>query len=133
MSILDTLITTHENGQPYGVTDLNRVGEALIYVRDFLVENRYGISFRYPVRTDWSEDEVFPTIDDLQALLANIEVVRKTAALLPSMPQTPSSMENLTAAKANDIERILIYAYDTAQNIIAAWFYADEIYAGEVN
>ena len=133
MSILDTLITTHQNGEPDGVEDLNRVGEALIYVRDFLNDNKYNIDFRYPVRVDWTEDEVFPTMDDMNHLLANIETIRRTAAVLPTLPKTPGSMEDLTAARANDIENILIQVYDVAQAIIAAWYFVGEVYAGEVN
>jgi hypothetical protein len=133
MTILDTLITTHQNGEPYGVTDLNRVGEALIYVRDFLADNKYNVEFKYPVRTDWSEEETFPTEDDLNAILANLAVIRRTASVHPAMPKLPDTYTNLTADKANAIEEILRLTHEVAQAIITAWFYFGDLYCGEVN
>ena len=133
MTILDTLKTTHQNGEAYGITDLNRVGEAIIFVRDFLNENKYNIELKHPIRTDWAVNEVFPTESDLNAILENIEVIRRTASVHPDMPKLPTTFANLTAEKANAIEEILRLTHEVAEAIIKAWFYFGDLYCGEVN
>lgn len=132
MSVINQLIMTHQNGEPYGVTDLNRIGDALIYIRDYLNENKYFVSLPAPIRTNWSVEEGFPNRDDLNDILRNVEALRKTAAVLPTMPKTPEDMDGLTAAEANDIESILFQSYELVRMIIAAFYYVGELYAGEV-
>lgn len=132
MSVIDELIVTHQTGEAYGVEDLNRIGRALIFIRDYLNENKYYVTLNAEIRTDWSADEAFPTLDDLNNILENIETLRRTAAVLPDLPKTPSDMDDLTAAEANNIEKILFMSYELVRMIIAAFYYAGEIYAGEV-
>ena len=132
MSIIDELVTTHKDGEPYGVNDLNRIGNALIYIRDYLNGNKYYVNLPAPIRTDWSAEETFPTQNDLKNILRNIEALRKTATVLPNIPQTPEDMDELTAVEANNIETILFLSYELVRMIIAAFYYADELYCGEV-
>ena len=132
MSIIDELVTTHKDGEPYGVHDLNRIGNALIYIRDYLNDNKYYVDLPAPIRTDWSVEETFPTQDDLKNILRNVEALRKTATVLPNMPQTPEDMDGLTAVEANNIESILFLSYELVRMIIAAFYYAGELYCGEV-
>lgn len=132
MSIIDELVTTHKDGEPYGVNDLNRIGNALIYIRDYLNENKYYVDLPAPIRTDWSAEETFPTQNDLKNILRNVEALRKTATVLPNMPQTPEDMDGLTAVEANNIESILFLSYELVRMIIAAFNYAGELYCGEV-
>lgn len=132
MNIIDELITTRQTGDSYGVDDLNRIGRTLIFIRDYLNENKYFVTLPRKVRTDWSADEVFPNAEDLDDILKNIEVLRRTASLLPDLPSTPTDMDELTAVEANNMEKILYTVYDLVRMIIAAFVYVDELYAGEV-
>ncbi len=132
MSVIDELITTHQSGDVYGVSDLNRIGRALIYIQDFLNENKYYITLPREIRTDWNITEAFPTMEDLNAILENIEMLRRTAILLPGLPKTPADMDELTATEANNIEKILYMSYDLVKKIITAFYYIGEIFAGEV-
>lgn len=132
MSIIDELITTHKDGDSYGVRDLNRIGNALIYIQDYLNANKYFVDLPAPIRTDWSTEEAFPTQNDLNDILKNVEALRKTAAILPSIPPTPKDMDELSAIEANNIEQILFMSYEIVRMIIAAFYYSGELYSGEV-
>ena len=54
----------------------------------------------------WYESDI-PTVSAMSAYLANVEAIRNTLEVLSTTPETPESMEALTWAEANDIERIL--------------------------
>lgn len=68
-------------------------------------------------------------------LATNLQNVRKLKAALDEMgytPDVPKDMEHLTYQEANDIEKILVDLDFLLNNMVAAWFYAGELYAGEV-
>jgi hypothetical protein len=54
-----------------------------------------------------------PTESDMNRYLDNIRRIRETIADTTNTPITPSSMNNLTFADANNIEIILASAYKT--------------------
>lgn len=113
----------------YNASDLNRVQEAMEYLAG--VFGAYGYTVGLLPAPVWAEGDI-PTASDMDAYLANLSALRGAAAVLPATPATPESMERLTYVTANDIEQILADLDRQLANMAAAWFYAGEIYCGEV-
>lgn len=110
----------------YDYRDLNRVGEAMIYVRDRL--KMVGEVVDIEPRTNWSLSDL-PTYGAITEYLNNVEKLRSVM----SVPiETPVSGLLLNYEEANDIERILESIDSLVTNIMKAYIYSDEIYAGEV-
>ena len=110
----------------YDYRDLNRVGEAMIYVRDRL--KSVGEVVDIEPRTNWSLSDL-PTYSAITEYLNNIEKLRSVL----SVPiETPVSGLLLNYEEANDIERILESLDSLVTNIMKAYIYAGEFYAGEV-
>lgn len=113
----------------YDTSDLNRVGSAMYYIRDRLLEAGYPVKIES--RNDWQMYE-YVTQDDFKVYLSDVERLRSALAVLPTTPETPSPTENLDYEKANDIEKILLDVDDLISRMIAAYVYSGEVYAGEV-
>lgn len=113
----------------YNYTDLNRVGTALRYLADLLIE--YGYTVRVTAKRDWTEHDT-PTASHMAQYLADVSAVRDAFAVPEEMPAVPASAEKLTWQAANAIETILQELDVLIKNIAAAWFYSGELYAGEV-
>ena len=129
MNIIDTLITNRTGGV-YNISDLNRVEEAFEYLRDKM-NNSYGFNLAIPTKTNWTNtDNVIHS--DMERYRQNVAKIRDAIAMPVGTPQTPASMNKLTAKEANDIEKILQAVEVLLDNISAAWFYSNEIYSGEV-
>ena len=129
MNIIDTLITNRTGGV-YNISDLNRVEEAFEYLRDKM-NNSYGFNLAIPTKTNWTNtDNVIHS--DMERYRQNVAKIRDAIAMPVGTPQTPASMNKLTAKEANDIEKILQAVEVPLDNISAAWFYSGEIYSGEV-
>lgn len=127
-TVIDTLITDRTGGY-YNATDLNRVGTAVAYVRDRLAAA--GITVSVAPKTDWQTGDV-PTLVSMEPYLKDVSTVRSALAVYTSTPAAPANIAGLTAAEANDIERILQDVDDLITKMIAAYFYSGEIYSGEV-
>ena len=128
MNIIDTLITNRTGGV-YNISDLNRVEEAFEYLRDKM-NNSYGFNLAIPTKTNWTNtDNVIHS--DMERYRQNVAKIRDAIAMPVGTPQTPASMNKLTAKEANDIEKILQAVEVLLNNISAAWFYSGEIYSGE--
>ena len=110
----------------YDYRDLNRVGEAMIYIRDRL--KAVGEVVDIKPRTDWSLSDL-PTRSAIAEYLNNIEKLR---SVMPVPIETPTSGMLLNYEEANDIERILEYLEILIDKIEQAYLYSGEIYAGEV-
>lgn len=113
----------------YNATDLNRVGSAVNYVAGRL--NTQGYSVTVAPKIDWTDTDS-PTPAQLTTYLADVSTIRAALAVYANTPETPADMEKLTYAEANDIERILLDVDALITNMMAAWYYAGEIYSGEV-
>lgn len=113
----------------YNATDLNRVGGAVQYVATRLK----GVG--YPVvvhpKQDWQTTDI-PTSAQLYTYLQNVATIRAALAVLPSTPPVPDDMQQLTWQEANNIEQILLDVDMLVSNMIQAWFYAGDLYSGEV-
>ena len=110
----------------YDYRDLNRVGGAIIYIRDRL--KAVGEIVDIKPRTDWSLSDL-PTHGAITEYLNNIEKLR---SIMPVPIETPVSGLLLNYEEANDIERILEYLEILIDKIEQTYLYSGEIYAGEV-
>ena len=87
----------------YDYRDLNRVGEAMIYVRDRL--KAVVGDLRISPRIDWTLPET-PTYSAVMEYLNNLRTLRNSIIVTKDMPEVPSGIL-LNFEEANDIERIL--------------------------
>lgn len=113
----------------YNFTDLNRVGGAMQYLSARF--NSYGYSVSVSSRTNWAMTDI-PRQTDMETYLADVRTLRGVVAMLDTTPQTPESMALLDWSKANNIEKILVDVEDTLNRMQAAWFYAGDLFSGEV-
>lgn len=137
MSIMDTLITDRTQADvdarnkkgTYNASDLNRVGAAVAYVAGRLLE--CGTSVDVSPKQDWSESDT-PTASQLERYRSDVAALRDALAAMPTTPQAPNTMENLTWGKANDLEKILRDTDILISNLKAAWFFSGDLFSGEV-
>lgn len=113
----------------YNATDLNRVGEALLYLAGLL--NARGYTVTVSPKTDWTVADN-PTATAMAHYLAQVSAIRDVIPLLPTTPAVPADLEGMTYMDANDIERILTDLDTLLANMAQAWFYCGEVYCGEV-
>lgn len=89
----------------YNVSDLNRVGEAVAYIADRLVNN--GIAISVTAKNDWVTTDI-PRAAQMVDYLEDIGAIRAALATFSTTPTAPDSMNDLTVGGANDIEKILV-------------------------
>lgn len=137
MSIIDTLITdrsvadmaANNDKAYYNATDLNRVGEALLYVARRLSDTGYPV--KITAKTDWTTDDV-PLKPQMEEYLSTVTTIRNKLPVPASVPQVPVDMDYLTFEEANNIEKILTAVEQLITNMTLAWFYCGDLYCGEV-
>lgn len=110
----------------YNYTDLNRVGEAVGYLRDELLT--LDIQVTVSPKTDWTVNDT-PSSVQMSTYLQNVETLR--AALPSTTDITPTTMKWLTLEKMNAIEKILSDVNQMILNIQNAWFASGELCCGE--
>lgn len=115
----------------YNASDLNRVGEALNYLRDRLTEAGYLGYVEFNVRTDWTEADI-PTTAELTAYIKAVETVRVAMTQYQTTPNTPADTGSLDIQGANDIEKILIDIDELITKMQAARFFGGDLYGGEI-
>lgn len=113
----------------YNAADLNRVETAVEYVSEKLAS--VGIHLGLSVRKNWAMEDL-PHQSDMQRYLGNVQKIRDSIMVTVDTPELTTSMNNLTYEEANDIEKVLMHVNILLENMMKAWFYSDEIYAGEV-
>lgn len=113
----------------YNAEDLNRVGAAVEYVANRLRE--YGYAVTVAPKTDWRAGEI-PTAAELETYRGNVAALRAVLPVGKGTPNPPGSMERLTFQKANDLEKILLDIDRLITNITLAWYFAGEVFSGEV-
>ena len=112
----------------YKASDLNRVGTALITVRDRL--RTHGIDVPADVREDYAADEVLDKAV-MDAFIESANAVHD--AVENSAPQPPAGIDGLDWEGANNIERAIIAVDDVLESREVGWIYADaELYAGDM-
>lgn len=112
----------------YKASDLNRVGEAVAFLRDELIGQGYAV----PVnpKTDWKDSDI-PTTAHMAAYISDIALLRGIVDL-PNPPPVPDDMDGLTVTDANNIEQILILLDESMRRAAQAWFYSGDLFSGEV-
>lgn len=88
----------------YNASDLNRVASAMAYLSQRFASAGYSVPISSP--TDWANGDI-PTKGDLDTYLDDLRRIRAALAVMDTTPSAPGSMDYLTWAKANDIEKIL--------------------------
>lgn len=113
----------------YNASDLNRVASAMAYLSQRFASAGYSVPVSSP--TDWANGDI-PRKDDLDTYLDDLRRIRDALAVMDTTPSAPGSMDYLTWAKANDIEKILVDVGDALDRLLLSPFYSGEIYSGEV-
>ena len=113
----------------YNASDLNRVASAMSYLSQRFASAGYSVPVSSP--TDWANGDI-PTNGDLDTYLDDLRRIRAALAVMDTTPSAPGSMDYLTRAKANDIEKILVDVDDALGRLLLSPFYSGEIYSGEV-
>ena len=114
----------------YNHTDLNRVGGALNYVRDRLVNAGYLQQSVFTAKTDWIVDDI-PTFAEMADYLRYIPIVREALAQFPTTPSAPRDADEFDYNVANDIEKILVDVDELITRMAAAAFYSGDLFSGE--
>ena len=115
----------------YNATDLNRVGNALNYVRDRLTDAGYMLGNEFTSKTDWNSSDV-PTTADFTAYIKSVSVIRNALTQKRTTPATPADTGSLDFQGANDIEQILIDAEYLINQLQAMFYHYGDIYCGEI-
>ena len=113
----------------YNASDLNRVASAMSYLSQRFASAGYSVPVSSP--TDWANGDI-PRKDGLDTYLDDLRRIRAALAVMDTTPAAPESMDYLTWAKANDIEKILVDVDDALGRLLLSPFYSGEIYTGEV-
>ena len=127
----DALMGTEKGTYQY--TDLNRVEEAVKSIAGQFMT--LGISEKLETKTDWEPPNNFsvstwPVHSQMERYLNNIYIIQELF-MIPM--QLPVSMDKLTWAGANSIEKVLMQAHSRIEGIKQSYRYSGEIYAGEGN
>ena len=113
----------------YNASDLNRIASAMAYLSQRFASAGYSVPVSSP--TDWANGDI-PRKDDLDTYLDDLRRIRAALAVMDTTPSAPGSMDYLTWAKANDIEKILVDVDDALGRLLLSPLYSGEIYSGEV-
>lgn len=112
----------------YKASDLNRVGTALITIRDRL--RTHSIDVPAEVREDYAQNEVLDkaVMDDyIESANAVHDAVENTA------PSPPAGIDDLDWQGANNIEKTILAVDGVLERREVGWIYADtELYAGDM-
>lgn len=104
----------------YNYTDLNRVETAVATLAGI-----FGLNL--VTKTDWMVWDK-PTQTDMKRYLRNVVKIREKCSSARNFPTLPNSMDGLNYTGANNIELVLLRAYEFAE----AHIQSGEIYSGEV-
>ncbi len=104
----------------YNAADLNRVGTALNYLAARL-GTICGRSITWSAKTDWAVTDI-ATSSQAAEYRQHIQDIRDALTYPADTPDAPS-LNHLTYASANDIERILTLCETLIDNIIKAFRY----------
>ena len=113
----------------YNDSDLNRVGAAMVYLRDKFNDNGYDVDIT--PYTAWKEADI-QTPEDMTLYLGCVGVLRGVLPLPDGTPETPETVDDITHVTANDIEKILETVDDVLTKSLTFLWYSGDIYSGEV-
>ena len=113
----------------YNASDLNRVGAAVTRITERLASA--GIYIATVGKSDWTEED-YNNAEALDYYLKDISLVRGAIAVTSDTPPVPDDLQGLYWWEANDIEKILEDVDYLITNMMQAWYYSGDLYAGEV-
>lgn len=114
----------------YNYTDLNRVGEAVAYLRNRLSDDA-GTYVDVAPKTDWTETDI-PNQQQATQYISDVKNIRAAFLLPENTPPAPESLSNLTYSQANDIETILQRLDKTIDALKITLITSGEVFSGEV-
>lgn len=115
----------------YNVSDLNRVGAALAYLRSELIKAGYLTGIEFEPKTDWTEEDI-PTRQEYYQYIYAVHTVRDALAHYNTTPEAPKPLGKLDFQGANDIEQILLEIDEILKKTNARPYYCGELYCGEI-
>lgn len=116
----------------YNKDDLNRVGQALNYLRDRLTAAGYmSYQTTFTAKTNWTVTSI-PTAEDLTYYLKCVSNIREAMSQFENTPPAPADTGALNYEEANNIEKILIDVETLINNMLAARHYCGDIFTGEI-
>ena len=113
----------------YNASDLNRVGAAVTRITERLASA--GIYIATVGKSDWTEED-YNNVEALDYYLRDISLVRGAIAVTSDTPPVPDDLQGLYWWEANNIEKILEDVDYLITNMMQAWYYSGDLYAGEV-
>lgn len=114
------IVATPATKGAYNYSDLNRVELAVAELSDM-----YGLGLM--TKTNWTPTDV-PTEVEMNRYLANVRRIRTICPNPGSLPLLPASPKGMNYEVANNIEKILVAAYEGA----IGTYRSGELYSGEV-
>lgn len=129
MSVIDTLVMDRGPGTFYNASDLNRVGQAIQYLCDEMYARGYEI--HVSPKTNWIEADI-PLSSQMDHYLEDLCKIRAVLMHPSTTPPAPPDMEQLVYTEANDIESILFITNKLMEWMDSIYFYAGDLFAGEV-
>lgn len=114
----------------YNVSDLNRVGAALNYMRDRLIEASYIAPNAFTAKTTWAVSDM-PTAADLTNYLNYVSQIREAFSRYANTPPVPPDIGALNYIEANNIEQIMVDVFNLLNNMLSARYYCGDIFSGE--
>lgn len=115
----------------YNARDLNRVGNALNYLRDRLTAAGYLGGNEFTAKTDWQIGQI-PTAEQFSYYLKAVGTIRAAMSRKATTPKTPLDTGSLDIEGANNIEKILLDIDELINNMLAVRYYMGELYSGEI-
>lgn len=113
----------------YNAADMNRVSAAVDLLRPVFRDFGYAVGDA-EIRT-WAENEL-PRLTDAETFLAAVRALDGRFRYADDMIVLPETVRRLTYADANNIEKFLSAMPEVFERMQAAWYFADELFCGEV-
>lgn len=115
----------------YKASDLNRVGEALNYLRIRLTDAGYLGGNEFSMPTTWNDTHV-PTVESFSSYISAVETIRAAMSRKRTTPPTPADTGSLDFQGANDIEQILLDIEELIDKMLSVRYYSGDLYSGEI-
>lgn len=113
----------------YNAADMNRVTAAVELLRPVFRE--FGYAVGDSELREWAENEL-PRLSEAEEYLRAVTALDGRFRYAETMIELPVTMRMLTHIGANNIEKFLAAMPEVFERMKTAWYYADELFCGEV-
>lgn len=120
---------TSDSKGSYNISDLNRVGTAITYLRNRLLENSYFVP-SLSLKTNWVNSDI-PSQSQLTYYLYCVSAIRNSFHVTSDTPSVPNDMDKLNFSEANDIEEILILIENLIINMLSEYKYLGTFFCNQ--